>query len=246
MSASEKLIVALDVSNFDEARHVVDALPEVQWYKIGSQLFTSVGPRVVEMVKDAGKKVFLDLKFHDIPNTVVGSAVAAVNLGVDMFDLHILGGFEMMESTTKIVGVAAAEKHISRPVVLGVTILTSINEANLHDIFGYTGRSLDEEILMLAQLAKDAGLDGVVASSQEVQQIKKNVSPDFVVVTPGIRPRGWDDYEDQVRVNTPENAIRSGADFIVVGRPILRADKPREAAVEILQKIEDIEQGKDA
>ncbi len=244
-SAADKLIVALDVPTLEKAKKLVTDLEEVQWFKVGSQLFTTSGPKVVDMIKNAGKKVFLDLKYHDIPNTVVGSAIAATNMGVEMFDIHVLGGFEMMESATKIVGLAAAEKKIEKPIVLGVTILTSINEANLHDIFGSSDRTLIEEIIMLAQFAKDAGLDGVVASSDEVKPIKENLSEDFVVVSTAIRPTGWEqELDDQARVNTPATAIANGADYIVVGRPVLNAKNPRQAAYDLMSEIDQAMQSK--
>lgn len=238
MTAAEKLIVALDVPTYEAADALLNQLEEVVWVKIGSQLFTSQGPRIVELVKQKGKKVFLDLKFHDIPNTVASAAIEAVKMGVDMFDVHVLGGFEMMETTMKIIGVAAAELNRNRPLVLGVTILTSINEANLHDIFGVSDRSLSDEILLLAQLAEDAGLDGVVASAHEVKSIKAEVRGELIVVTPGVRPAAWADITDHARINSPKEAIINGSDYIVVGRPVLKADNPKQAALDIIAEIQ--------
>ena len=234
----EKLIVALDVVTINEVKKIVKTLEEVKWYKVGSQLYTAIGPKIIEILKKSDKKIFLDLKYHDIPNVVAQSSLEALKLGVDMFDLHVLGGFEMMETAMKMIGLGSAELNVPKPVILGFTMLTSINEANLHDVFGTSKRSLGEELLMLAQLVSDAGLDGVVASAQEAKLIKSSIGKDFLVVTPGIRLNDTADFSDTVSLYSAEDAIKNGSDFIVMGRPIIRAKKPRVILKQVLDEIE--------
>lgn len=234
MSARDKLIVPLDVGTLDEAKGLMDQLAGVvNFYKVGSQLFTASGPSAIEEVKSRGSKVFLDLKFHDIPNTVALACQSAAALDVDMLTLHTLGGFDMMESAAKLIW--HKEK---RPLLFGVTLLTSLDEAFLKDVMGADDRTLQEEILHLARLARSAGLDGVVSSALEVSAIKEKCGEEFVVLTPGIRPSG-SETQDQVRVLTPKEAIQAGADYIVVGRPITQADMPREVAEQVVKEMED-------
>ncbi|RKZ24003.1 orotidine-5'-phosphate decarboxylase [bacterium] len=231
----ERLIVALDVNTLDDARKIVEELDElVDFYKVGFQLFIREGKDAVKFLKEQGKKVFLDLKFHDIPNTIGNAVRACMELGVDMLTLHSLGGFEMMEVAQKSVW----EAQENKPLLLGVTILTSLDEAFLHDVVGVNDRTLEEEVLHLARLVKSAGLDGVVASPLEVKKIKETCGEDFVVVTPGIRPKGYDTH-DQERVRTPEEAILAGADYLVVGRPILYAEDRRGMAERIIKEMEE-------
>ncbi|MBN2378350.1 orotidine-5'-phosphate decarboxylase [candidate division WOR-3 bacterium] len=217
-----ELIVAANLQTFKEfAAFVRKTKDHVDCYKIDSGFFTHQGPDAVKFLKDLGKKVFLDLKFHDIPSTVVRAALGCAAMGVDMFNVHAMGGFDMMEAVVKEVW----RLHERRPIILGVTILTSIDEAAFRDLFGSPENSLAEHVLLLARLAKSAGLSGVVASANEIEDIKKTCGDDFIVVTPGIRlPE--EDTGDQARVNTPAAAAKAGADFIVVGRPILKASDP--------------------
>lgn len=227
------LIVALDVPTLKEAEKIVDELGElVKQYKIGLQLFTKFGPNAVRILKDRGKGIFLDLKLHDIPNTVVGALNAIIDMDVDMITVHALGGFEMMESAQKVIW----ESKLKKPLILGVTVLTSLDEAFLQDFLG-VDKSMRNQILDLAILAKSAGLGGVVASPNEVSLIKKQCGKDFIVVTPGIRPKGVKS-EDQRRIETPERAIANGADYIVVGRPITKAKDKRKRAESIIEEIE--------
>lgn len=234
MSAADRLIVPLDVGSLDEAKELMEKLDGVvSFYKVGSQLFTASGPSAVEEVKSRDGKVFLDLKFHDIPNTVALACQSAAELGVDILTLHTFGGFEMMESAVK--RVWHQEK---RPLLFGVTILTSLNEAFLKDVIGATDTTLEEEILHLATLAHSAGLDGVVSSPLEVSSIKKRCGQEFLVLTPGIRPSGYES-QDQARVLTPKEAVEAGADYIVVGRPITLAENPAEVAQGIINEMEE-------
>lgn len=231
--ARDYLIIPLDVSTLKEAMEIVDELGDlVIHYKVGLQLFTKYGPKAVEMLKDKDKKVFLDLKLHDIPNTVIGAVEVAIDMEVNMLTLHALGGFDMMEAAQKVVW----ESKSKGLIILGVTILTSLDRAFLQDFLGIE-KSMRTQILDLAALSRSAGLSGVVASPKEVSQIKERCGKDFLVVTPGIRPKGTD-TDDQKRVETPERAIINGADYIVVGRPIIKAESKIKIAKSIIKDIE--------
>ncbi len=226
---ASRLIVALDVATLSEATDVARRLaPHVAAVKIGSQLFTAEGPRVVRSMCDLGVRVFLDLKFHDIPNTVAGAVASANTLGVWMLNVHCSGGSAMMAEAAKAASAAASG---GRPLVLGVTILTSFDEAGLQTTLG-TVRTLRQQVQHLARQAQAAGLDGVVASPHEIADIRQACGPAFLIVTPGVRPAEAD-WGDQRRVMTPGEAIRVGADYVVVGRPILFAKDPAQAAQRI-------------
>ena len=213
-----KLIVALDVDTYDAATGLVESLAEnVTIYKVGSQLFTREGPRMVEYLAGQGKQCFLDLKFHDIPNTVAKAVTAAGALpGVMMLTLHTAGGAEMLQ---------AAADVADRPRLLGVTVLTS------------TGGDVQAEVLRRAQLARECGLDGIVASARELPALRAALGPEFWIVTPGIRPAGAD-LADQKRVVTPGEAIAAGASYLVIGRPIVAAPDPAAAARAIVAEME--------
>jgi orotidine-5'-phosphate decarboxylase len=228
MNARDRLIVALDVPTADAARALVDRLSgHVGMFKVGSQLFTAAGPDLVREVVARGEKVFLDLKFHDIPNTVAGAVASASRLGVSLVDVHGLGGKAMMEA-----GVGALPAMGTR--LLAITILTSHAEDTLGEI-GVNG-SMAESVRRLAQLAKEAGTDGVVASPHEVAVVREACGSDFLIVTPGIRPAGAA-MADQARAATPSAAIAAGADYVVVGRPITDAADPAAAADAIAGEI---------
>lgn len=229
---SSKLCLALDVSSFDEAKTIIDELHlSVGLFKIGKELFTSVGPRIVEYVHSKKSRVFLDLKFHDIPHTVRKASEAAARLGVFMLNIHASGGSEMMKAAVQ----GIRDSSNTKTLVLGVTVLTSMNEAVLKNEVHVTG-TLQEHVIHLAKLAQASGLSGVVASPQEIKVIRQSCGPDFRIVTPGVRPE-WAGQDDQKRVMTPREAVQAGADFIVVGRPILKATNRREAAEKILKEI---------
>lgn len=235
MSSNEKLIVALDVESKEKAISLVDKLKKyVKIFKIGSELFTSCGPGIIEEVISKGCRVFLDLKFHDIPNTVARSAQAAAKLGVFMFNVHAMGGPEMMKKCADAVREEAKKLKKEKPYIIAVTILTSMDENNLKKIG--VNDNMESQVLRLAQLAKDSGLDGVVASPSEIKPLRKAMGGNFIIVTPGVRP-SWAATNDQKRISTPKEAIDSGASFIVVGRPITDAQDPVEAAKKILQEI---------
>lgn len=235
MRPKDRLIVALDVDTESGALGLVKILKnDVKFFKIGFELFSSCGPRIVEAIKKEGCEIFLDLKFHDIPNTVSKAAVSITRFGVYMFNVHALGGYEMMNRTAETVREEAKRLGIERPKILAVTVLTSMDEAGLNKV-GISG-NVREEVLRLAMLAKGAGMDGVVASPSEAAFIREGAGKGFLIVTPGVRPKGAD-LNDQKRISTPQEAIRSGADFIVVGRPVTGAKDPVTAAREILKEV---------
>ena len=242
-----ELIVAVDVPDLAQASRVLDQLADsVRWFKVGLQLFTAAGPAVIREIRARGGRVFLDLKFHDIPNTVAGAAESAAALGVEMFNVHASGGEAMMRTA-----VAAAQRHIhwgevasspgpgagdpgrktvgggttaaTRPIVIAVTILTS-------------QPATEADVLNLARSAKHSGLDGVVCSAREAVALKRELGADFKLVCPGIRP-SWSEKGDQSRIVTPRDAVEAGADYIVVGRPIIAAASPADAAKRVLEEM---------
>ncbi len=231
-----KLILALDVDSRDQALRVVDQLKEyITIFKVGIQLFTQEGPEIIRLVQERGARVFLDAKYHDIPNTVANAGRMATRLGVYMFNVHTLGGYEMMAMTVESTRKMAEGIGVRGPIILGVTILTSIDQKILESEMGI-GRNMEDEIVHLSGLAKRVGLDGVVASPKEIGIIRKACGEDFIILTPGIRP-DWAGKDDQRRTMTPGEAVEAGANFLVVGRPILQAAEPVEAANRILKEM---------
>lgn len=233
----QKIIFALDVANLGEAKKLVRLLKDkVGFFKIGLELYTAHGPEAIKLVQAEGGKVFLDLKFHDIPQTVSRAAAAAVKQGVAMLNVHAAGGMEMMQMTVESCQKTAQELNCSPPLILGVTILTSLDEGNLNQI-GLIG-PLKERVVSLAELAKKAGLNGVIASPQEISLIRQKCGPSFLIVTPGIRPAfSQVEKDDQKRMMTPKEAIAAGANFIVLGRPIRMAPDPVAAMEKVIAEI---------
>jgi orotidine-5'-phosphate decarboxylase len=226
--AKEKIIVALDVSDSLSALRLVDNLADaVSWVKVGLQLFTAEGPSIVKSLKERHLKVFLDLKLHDIPNTAHEAVRSAVGLGVDMATIHLSGGSRMVRSAIE----AAAGSSL---LVLGVTVLTSFDEAELQGIGVF--RTLEEQVTELVTLGCQCGLRGVVCSPREITQLRSQFGDRLTIVTPGVRPAG-SAADDQQRLMTPAAAIRAGADHLVIGRPITAAKSPREAALHIASEI---------
>jgi orotidine-5'-phosphate decarboxylase len=233
-----KLILALDLETFEEARKLIDDLGDsVEIFKVGSQMFTAYGPFITRYLQSKGKKVFLDLKFHDIPNTVASAVKSAVGLSVSpnndsgfapifMLTVHTLGGKEMLEAAVKAAHEKAKSLNVQRPLIVGVTVLTSTTK----------DAGTQELVLQRARLAKEAGLDGVVASVEEAEGIRRELGKDFLIVTPGIRPADAS-LNDQKRVATPQAAIKQGSNFLVVGRPIIQDPSPRRAAQKILEDM---------
>jgi orotidine-5'-phosphate decarboxylase len=233
------LIVALDFDSLSSAAKFARQVSDlVGMFKIGNQLFTAAGPAAVKEVAALGNGVFLDLKFHDIPNTVAGAVLSAAAMtGVQLVNVHALGGKKMLEAAAQAIS-AGVPMGADRPRLLAVTVLTSMDKKALHDVgIGGTPKG---RVVKLAQLAKKAGVDGVVASVQEARAIRKSCGREFLIVTPGVRPRDSkveSKSDDQARKATPAEAIKAGADFLVVGRPILAAENPRAAAQSIVDEI---------
>ena len=234
----EKIILALDVSAEGDAVELVKELKDhVGAFKVGLELFNSTGPRIFESLRSTGAgRIFYDSKFHDIPNTVAGAARAAVRMGVWMFNIHAPGGSAMMRAASDAAAEEADRLGIERPLILGVTVLTSISEEVLHHELSVP-ILLENQVTHLAQLAQNSGLDGVVASPHEIAQIKSACGPEFLVVTPGVRP-AWAAANDQARIMTPAAAVQAGADYLVIGRAITGASDRKGAAVRIIEELD--------
>jgi orotidine-5'-phosphate decarboxylase len=225
-----RLIVALDVSSAAEAQRIVQQVGgSAQIFKVGKQLFTAEGPQLVRDLVASGRKVFLDLKFHDIPNTVSGAVTEAAKLGVSMLTVHASGGSKMLKAAAD-----ASATSMSKPLVLAVTVLTSLSDADLAELS--VAVDVKTQVLRLTKLAVTAGCGGVVASAQEARQLRDELGTGFAIVTPGVRPAGAS-VGDQARVVTPADAIKAGATHIVVGRPITEASDPGKAAREIVEQL---------
>jgi orotidine-5'-phosphate decarboxylase len=234
--AADRIILALDVSEHDYALELVDTFGSyIDMYKVGLELFSAAGPLVIKAIHDRGKRVFLDLKFHDIPNTVSRAGIAAARLGVFMFNVHASGGLDMMKSCCDSVVDVCLKENLSRPRILAVTVLTSMSKDMLRDEIGVQ-HSLNTHVRHLSGLALKAGLDGVVASGKEAAMIRGHCGRGFVIVTPGIRP-SWTPPDDQMRTMTPKEAIRQGADYIVMGRSILNQGDPLKTIERIRREI---------
>jgi len=234
--ASERLIFALDAQSYDDALSLVELLSgHVGMFKVGKELFTAVGPEIIRCIKEKSQKVFLDLKFHDIPNTVARAAEAAVKMNVDMFNVHASGGSRMIQEAVSAAWNCADKLGQTRPVLLAVTVLTSLNNEDLKEI-GFQ-KSTSELVRHLAGLTKAAGASGVVASAQDIRMLRENFGDDFVIVTPGIRSAAEAKKDDQKRTLSAYEAVAAGADYIVVGRPIRMAPNPLDACRLIVQEI---------
>jgi orotidine-5'-phosphate decarboxylase len=236
LSAGDKLIVALDVPEHNYAIELVEKFKDyVGIFKVGLELFISSGPKIVEDINKKGKKVFLDLKFHDIPNTVSKAALAATRLGVYMFNIHTSGGIEMMKRCRDKVVDLCLKENITRPKMLGVTVLTSLTREILMDELGIR-HGLRAHVKQLSGLALNSGLDGVITSVKEAEIVRNHCGRGFLIITPGIRP-SWTPPDDQKRTATPKEAIRAGADYLVIGRAILQQADPLKAVELITLEI---------
>ena len=233
---SPKVIVALDYGEMKPVKEIVKKIGSAaDWYKVGLELFVSCGPEALDFLRSEGKKIFLDLKFHDIPNTVSGALLSSLQYGVDMVNVHAQGGVEMMKTSALALREESAKRGVTPPLVIAVTLLTSLDEAYLiKNKLGFAGA--EDYVLHLAETVKEAGLDGVVSSARETSVIKSVLGKDFITVTPGIRPAD-SSTDDQKRVVTPLDAKKLGTDFIVVGRPITKAADPFLAASRIKEEM---------
>ena len=232
----DRLIVALDTDDGEEIDWLSDTLMDtVGWFKIGFQAFSALGMEAFPWLKQNGYNIFVDLKFHDIPNTVARDVGTMTKHGASMINMHASGGLEMMQAARASADDSAYAADIPRPMLLGVTLLTSLEETSFRLSFA-SARTLSEQVVYFAQLAQEAELDGVVASPLEIEPIRRACGDKFLIVTPGIRPK-WAETGDQRRITTPAEAINRGADYIVVGRPIIEADDPLEATEMILEEM---------
>lgn len=231
---AEKVIIALDVADREKALALVKELPEVRWFKIGLELFTACGPAIIEAIRELGHEIFLDLKLHDIPNTVAGAVRAAVRHGVSMLTLHASGGREMMLKAKEAAIEEAGRLGGLRPKLIGVTILTSLDDEDLKSL-GW-GESVSSYVLRLGLLAQESGLDGSVCSAQEVSFLRQKLGPNWLLITPGIRP-SWVASNDQKRTLSPAEALKLGASFLVLGRPITAQPSPRQAFLKLMEEL---------
>ena len=236
--ADNRLIVALDFHTLEDVKTLVEELGDsVSYYKVGMELFYSAGPQVITYLKEKNKNIFLDLKLHDIPNTVGEGLCSLMRLGADIVNVHASGGFTMMKTAAEKLHALAEKQGVPCPKIIAVTILTSINEED------WAGLGMEceirKQVVRLAKLTKEAGLDGVVASPQEASAIREACGPDFMIVTPGVRPAGAA-INDQSRIATPASALTNGASHLVVGRPIRAAEDPKAEALAIIKEMESV------
>ena len=233
---AQHIFVALDTSDLVHARKLARMLKvRIGGVKIGKEFFTSHGPAGTRMIVDEGLPIFLDLKFHDIPNTVAGAVRASISLKPFILNVHAAGGRAMMESARDAAAEEANSQGVDRPLILGVTVLTSLDEADFKEI-GLSG-STNDQVRRLANLAQESGLDGVVCSASEFELLRKHCGKEFKLLTPGIRP-SWSDVGDQNRVVSPSFALSQGADFIVIGRPITSSEDPVTAVSQIEHELQ--------
>lgn len=235
----EKLVLALDVEDINEAKALVDELsPYIGTFKVGLQLFCGYGLEIVNYIKEKNSNFFLDVKLHDIPNTVEKASFNVIKNGANFFNVHATGGIEMMRAAKKGAIEASEKFNRKKPLILAVTVLTSISQEILSNELS-NKKEVKDFVLQLARNAKEAGLDGVVASALELKEIKKELGKDFIVLTPGIRP-SWTLKDDQKRIATPKSAISDGADYIVLGRAVTKAENKLEAIEKIYEEINEV------
>lgn len=237
-NARDRLVLALDVNTMEEAKSLVKELKDyVGVFKVGLQLYTNVGPDIIKMIQDEGREIFFDGKFHDIPNTVAKASANLVKQGVTFFNVHITGGSKMINNCLKLSRETAKSLGLPKPTVLGVTLLTSFGQKTLTEEL-LINSNIDDYVSQLARVAKESGLDGIIASATDVPKIKKACGEDFIILCPAIRPT-WSVVNDQIRVVTPKDAIKVGVDYLVVGRPITSAKDRLSAAKLVLDEMEE-------
>jgi orotidine-5'-phosphate decarboxylase len=235
MANAQRIIIALDVQTKEDAFALVSRLKDARTFKVGLELFTAEGPTLFRKLKSLRKDLFLDLKLHDIPNTVAGAVRSAFKHGVQMMTIHTSGGREMMVRAAEAARAAAEAAQGPRPLLLGVTVLTSLKGPDLAEVG--VGGDVASQVLRLAGLAKAAGMDGVVCSPHEIEVLRKEYGQNLVIVTPGIRPV-WAAARDQKRIMTPAEAMARGADYLVIGRPITAASSPNEAFLKVVEELD--------
>ena len=237
-NARDKLVLALDVNTMEEAKSLVTELKDyVGVFKVGLQLYTSVGPDIIKMIQDEGRDIFFDGKFHDIPNTVAKASANLIKQGVSFFNVHITGGSKMISTCLKLSRETAKSYGFPKPTVLGVTLLTSFGQKTLTEEL-LINHNIDDYVSQLAKIAKKSGLDGIIASATDVPKIKKTCGEDFIILCPAIRPT-WSVVNDQIRIVTPRDAIKIGVDYLVIGRPITLAKDRLSAAKLIIDEMEE-------
>jgi orotidine-5'-phosphate decarboxylase len=233
----KKVCLALDVDSSEEALRLVSIMKEhVGVFKVGSHLFTKLGPKIIEDVMKLGGEVFLDLKYHDIPNTVANAVRMATRMGAYIVNIHASGGLDMMRAAVEAATSEANDQQIRKPILLAVTVLTSLTDRILSEELRIKHDVLSQ-VVHLAELAKSAGIDGCVASPKEILAIRKACGNDFIILTPGIRPAWAAEKDDQRRITTPSEAVNNGADYIVIGRPLINAANPAEAAKKVVEEL---------
>ena len=226
MDSKKKIIVAIDTIDTNEALGLTKLIPNVGAFKLGLEYFCANGPKGIRKISETGIKIFLDLKFHDIPNTVAGAIKASLDLEPFMMTVHLSGGYNMLHRTMEEVKEYCSKKSLKKPLILGVSVLTSIDNNDFSSL-GIIGK-VEDQVIRLAKLAEHARLDGLVCSAKELKVVKKETGENLILVTPGIRPAGGD-VNDQKRIMTPSQAINDGADFLVIGRPITGVNDPKKA-----------------
>ena len=234
MNSKKKIIVAIDTIDTNEALKITKLIPDVGAFKLGLEYFCANGPKGISKISETGVKIFLDLKFHDIPNTVAGAIRASLNLEPYMMTVHLSGGYNMLDRTMEEVKEYCSKKSLKKPLILGVSVLTSIDNNDFSSL-GIKGK-VEDQVVRLAKLAENSGLDGLVCSAKELKIVKREVGKNLILVTPGIRPAGGE-VNDQKRILTPAQAIKDGANFLVIGRPITSVDDPQEALNNISLEI---------
>ena len=226
MDSKKKIIIALDTIKISEALKLTKLIPDVGAFKLGLEYFCANGPKGISKISETGIKIFLDLKFHDIPNTVAGAIKASLHMEPFMMTVHLSGGYNMLNRTMEEVKEYCSKKSLKKPLILGVSVLTSIDNSDLSSL-GISGE-VEDQVIRLAKLAENAQLDGLVCSAKELKAVKKETGKNLVLVTPGIRPTGGE-VNDQKRIVTPAQAINDGANYLVIGRPITGAKDPKKA-----------------
>lgn len=235
MDAEQKIIVPLDVANITDAIALIEKLPQVSFWKVGLELFTSTGPQILQELKSRQKRIFLDLKFHDIPNTVAGACRAAAGYGVDLLTIHATAGRDALKAAIEAMQTGAAQAGVEPPKLIAITVLTSISSRQLaFDL--KIPLELPEYALEMALMAQEAGLDGAVCSPQEVAQLRDSCGNEFLLVCPGVRPT-WAEKGDQKRSLTPSQALQAGANYLVIGRPVTAAAEPELAWKQICEEL---------